>query len=110
MIGPTPRPGTPMVPLLQFIDYIINLYEYVIIAGVVLSWLMAFSVVNPYNRYVMAINQTLGALTEPFLRRIRRVMPDLGAVDISPIVLLLICFFLRSVVIWGWLIPFFARR
>ena len=99
-----------MVPLLQFADYLINLYEYVIIAGVVPAWLMAFSVVNPYNRYVIAINQTLGALTEPFLTRIRRVMPDLGAIDISPIVLLLICFFLRSVVIWGWLIPFFARR
>jgi YggT family protein len=110
MIGPTSPPGAPMVPLLQFVDYLINLYEYVIIAGVVLSWLMAFNVVNPYNRYVAAINQALAALTEPFLRHIRRSMPDLGAVDISPIVLLLICFFLRSVVIWGWLIPLFARR
>lgn len=97
-----------MVPLLRFFDYVINLYEYVIIAAVIVSWLIAFGVINGYNPFVRSLHGALSALTEPLLARIRPLMPDLGAVDISPIVLLLLCFFLRSVVIWGWLIPLFS--
>ena len=99
-----------LLRLIDFLGYLVQLYVYVIIASVILSWLMAFGVVNPYNPTVRAIWQGLNAVTEPLLRPIRNMMPNLGAIDISPIVLLLICFFLRSVVIWGWLIPFFARR
>ena len=88
-----------MLELLGFISSLITLYIYIIIAGAVMSWLMAFNVVNPYNALVRSIWQALNALTEPLLRPIRRWMPDLGGIDISPIVLILACAFVQSVVI-----------
>ena len=88
-----------MIELLGFISYLITLYTYVIIAGVILSWLMAFGVVNPYNPTVRTIDRALSALTEPLLRPIRNALPNLGGIDLSPIVLLLACFFVQSVVI-----------
>ena len=84
--------------ILDFLSYLITLYIYVIIAGVILSWLMAFGVVNPYNPTVRAIWQALNALTEPLLRPIRNVLPNLGAIDISPIILLLGCFFVQGLI------------
>lgn len=96
-----------MVPLLQFIEYLIQLYVYVVIASVIMSWLLAFNVINAYNPFVRSLWNALRAVTEPLLAPIRRMLPDLGGIDISPIVLLLICFFLQSVVIEGWLIPLF---
>lgn len=93
-----------MIPLLLFIDYLLNLYTWVIIAGVIFSWLIAFNVINAYNPFVRSVWQALNAITEPLLRPIRRLMPDLGGLDLSPIVLLLAVFFIRSVVIRGWLI------
>ena len=96
-----------MVPLLQFIDYVIHLYEFVVIANVIFSWLIAFNVVNAYNPVVRSIYQAVGALTDPLLKHIRAIMPNLGGLDLSPVILLLFCYFLRFVVIQGWLIPFF---
>jgi len=93
-----------MIPLLLFIDYLLNLYTWVVIASVVFSWLIAFNVINPYNQFVRSVWQALNAVTEPLLRPIRRYMPDLGGIDLSPVVLLLGIFFVRSVVIHGWLI------
>lgn len=87
-----------LVYVLGFISYLIQLYVYVVIAGVILSWLMAFGVVNPYNPTVRAIWQGLNAVTEPLLRPIRNMMPNLGAIDISPIVLLLACFFVQGLI------------
>jgi YggT family protein len=88
-----------MIELLGFVSYLITLYVYVVIANVILSWLMAFGVVNPYNPTVRAIWQALNALVEPLLRPIRNLLPNLGAIDISPIVLLLGCLFAQSVVL-----------
>jgi len=88
-----------MIELLNFISYLITLYTYIVIANVIMSWLMAFGVVNAYNPTVRAIWSALSALVEPLLRPIRNVMPNLGAIDISPIVLLLGCFFVQSVVL-----------
>jgi YggT family protein len=88
-----------MIELLGFISYLITLYTYIVIANVILSWLMAFGVINPYNPTVRVIWQALNALVEPLLRPIRAVMPNLGAIDLSPIVLLLGCFFVQSVVL-----------
>jgi YggT family protein len=93
-----PQEG-PMIELLNFISYIITLYVYIIIAGAVMSWLIAFNVINPYNQFVRSLWQGLNALTEPVLRPIRRLMPDLGGIDISPLVLILICFFIQSVIL-----------
>jgi YggT family protein len=88
-----------LIRVLGFISYLITLYTWVIIASVVLSWLMAFNVVNAYNPFVRTLWNALNAVTEPLLRPIRRMMPDLGGIDISPIILLLGCYFVQSVVI-----------
>jgi YggT family protein len=88
-----------MIELLGFISYLITLYTYIVIANVILSWLMAFGVVNPYNSTVRAIWQALNALVEPLLRPIRNILPNMGGIDLSPIVLLLGCFFIQSVVL-----------
>ena len=88
-----------MLELLGFISSLITLYIYIIIAGAVMSWLIAFNVVNPYNPFVRSVWQAMNALTEPLLRPIRRWMPDLGGIDISPVVLILACAFVQSVVL-----------
>ncbi len=88
-----------LLRLIDFLGYLIQLYVYVVIASVILSWLMAFGVVNPYNPTVRAIWQGLNAVTEPLLRPIRNILPNMGAIDLSPVVLLLLCFFVQSVVL-----------
>ena len=88
-----------MIELLGFISYLITLYTYVVIAGVVMSWLMAFGVINTHNPFVRTLWEALNAVTEPFLRPIRNMLPNMGGIDISPIVLLLACFFVQSVVL-----------
>ncbi|RUO98755.1 YggT family protein [Hyphomicrobium sp.] len=88
-----------MLELLGFINYLITLYTYVIIAAVIISWLMAFGVVNPYNPIVRSIWQGLNAVTEPLLAPIRNAMPNMGGLDISPVILLLICYFIQTVVL-----------
>ena len=88
-----------MLELLGFISSLITLYIYIIIAGAVMSWLIAFNVVNPYNPIVRSVWQALNALTEPLLRPIRRWMPDLGGIDISPVILILACWFVQWVII-----------
>ena len=65
-----------MIELLNFISLLITLYVYIIIAGAIMSWLIAFNVVNPYNQFVRSIWQGLNALTEPLLRPIRNVLPN----------------------------------
>ncbi len=87
------------VRILLFIHYLLSLYWWIIIAGVVLSWLMAFNVVNAYNPFVRSLWGALNAVTEPLLRPIRRVLPDLGGIDLSPIILLLGVHFIQMVII-----------
>jgi YggT family protein len=93
-----------MAPLLNFIAMVITLYIWVVIIGAILSWLIVFDVVNRRNRVVYMIADSLHKLTEPALRPIRRILPDLGGVDISPVILILGLIFLRDVVILGWLV------
>ena len=85
-----------MHAVLWLINEILNLYWWVIIIGAVLSWLVAFEVINTSNRFVaMALDFTY-RLTEPALRPIRRLLPDLGGIDISPVILLLGIMFLQK--------------
>jgi YggT family protein len=93
-----------MHALIVFIAMVITLYIWVVIIGAVLSWLIAFDVVNRRNRVVYTITDSLYRLTEPALRPIRRVLPDLGGLDISPVILILGLIFLRDVVLLSWLI------
>ncbi len=89
-----------MNPFLWLILTVINVYFWIILAMVVLSWLVAFNVVNRSNPYVRQIGQALERLTEPLLRPIRRVLPDLGGIDLSPIVLLIGMQFFGMLVTW----------
>lgn len=88
-----------MGPLLWLIVTVIDLYTWVVIAGVILSWLTAFSIINTQNRIVYLIGDVVHRLTEPALRPIRRFLPDLGGIDLSPVVLLLGMIFLKQIVI-----------
>lgn len=88
-----------MIELLRFISYLIDWYTYVIFAVVIIGWLLAFNVINGRNAMVQQIWQLLNAVTEPVLAPIRRMMPNLGAIDISPIVLLFGLYFIQSVVL-----------
>jgi YggT family protein len=93
-----------MLALFQTIDLALNLYTWVLIASAIFSWLYAFNVINSSNQFVSSIGSMLYAVTEPALRPIRRVMPNLGGIDISPVILLLIIFFIRSFM-WTTIVP-----
>lgn len=84
-----------MQSLFLLIDTVLNLYTWVIIAWVILSWLVAFNVVNAQNRFVYVVGDMLNRLTEPAMRPIRRIMPNLGGIDLSPLVVLLAIYFIR---------------
>lgn len=88
-----------MIELLLFISQLISMYEFLIIAGVILSWLIGFGIVNPYNQIARAIWNFFQAITEPALRPIRAMLPDLGGIDVSPIVLLLALQFVQQVIL-----------
>ncbi|MCH9806297.1 MAG: YggT family protein [Alphaproteobacteria bacterium] len=90
--------GNLLVIILELAIQVLQIYTFIVLASVIFSWLVAFGVVNAYNPTVRSIYQAISTLTEPALRRIRRYLPDLGAVDISPIVLLLACWFLIRVI------------
>ena len=84
-----------MIAIFYLILQLLKLYSYVVIANVIISWLVAFNILNTSNRFVYAILEFTYRLTEPFLNRIRRFLPNLGAFDISPIVLLLLIWFIE---------------
>jgi YggT family protein len=87
-----------MQSVLDVIDLALGLYTWLVIASAMISWLVAFNVINASNDLVRTIWDFLYRVTEPALRPIRKVMPNLGGLDLSPIVLLLIIFFLQSVI------------
>ncbi len=93
-----------MLSVLYFIDqYLISLLIWIIIGSVILSWLIAFNVVNPYNQFVRSLWDMFHRITEPMLRPIRRMLPDMGGIDLSPMILILVLIFIRVVVIQDWL-------
>ncbi len=85
-----------MYAFLNLVSTVIWIYVWLLIAQAVLSWLVAFGIVNRYNRVVATIGDFLWRVTEPLLRPIRRVLPDLGGIDISPVILILLLWFLRN--------------
>ena len=84
-----------MIAVFYLVLQILKIYSYVVIANVVISWLVAFNVLNTQNRFVYSVLDFTYRLTEPFLRRIRAFLPNLGAFDISPIILLLLIWFIE---------------
>ena len=84
-----------MIALFYLSLQILKLYSYVVIANVLISWLVTFNVLNTTNRFVYLVLDFTYRLTEPFLRKIRGLLPNLGAIDISPVILLLLIWFLE---------------
>ena len=86
-----------LIPLIQLAIMGLQLYVYALIISAVLSWLVAFNVVNTQNKFVYSIGSFLHRITEPGLRKIRQFVPNFGGVDISPIILIMGIFFLQGV-------------
>ncbi len=91
-----------MNAILWLITTVIDLYVWIIILQVVLSWLIAFNVINTQNRFVYLVGDFLYRVTEPALRPIRRILPNLGGIDLSPIVLLLLLYFAQRLLFEYW--------
>jgi YggT family protein len=100
--APVAEDRRPMLSLLTLIDTIIDIYTWVVIASAIMSWLVAFGVVNLRNQFIRWIVDFLYRITEPALRPIRRFLPNLGGIDISPVILLLGLFFVRSLLWEYW--------
>ncbi|WP_152047010.1 YggT family protein [Aureimonas psammosilenae] len=88
-----------MLAVLDVILLVLNIVWWLVILSAILSWLYAFNVVNSRNQFVDAIGGFLFRMTEPLYRPIRRVLPDLGGIDLSPLVVLLLIFFLQQVIL-----------
>ena len=82
-----------MIAIFYLALQILKLYSYVVIANVVISWLVSFNIINTQNRFVYSILEMTYRLTEPMLNRIRGFLPNLGSLDIAPVVLLLLIWF-----------------
>jgi YggT family protein len=91
-----------MNPFLWLIDTIINIYIWLLIASAVLSWLIAFGVVNTRNPIVHNVGEFLYRVTEPLLRPIRNLMPNLGGIDVSPVILIIGLLFLERFIFWAY--------
>ncbi|MCC0055508.1 MAG: YggT family protein [Rhodobiaceae bacterium] len=89
--------------IISGIVLLINLYIYVLIASAVFSWFVAFNVVNTRNQVVHTIGEFLWRATEPALRPIRRVLPNLGGLDISPVILVIILIVIQRFLVWQFL-------
>ena len=84
-----------MIAIFYLTLQILKLYSYVVIANVIVSWLISFNILNTQNRFIYSILELSYRLTDPFLNRIRRFLPNLGSLDISPVILLLLIWFIE---------------
>jgi len=87
-----------MKSIFILLDNIITIYLWIIIINAILSWLVAFNVLNTQNRFVFSVLDATYKLTDPALSKIRRFIPMFGSIDISPVVLILILMFLRNII------------
>jgi YggT family protein len=88
-----------MRSILDIVLIVLHIYVWLLIAAAVLSWLVAFNVVNTRNQFVAMVGDFLYRITEPLLAPIRRMMPGLGGIDISPVILILIIFLIESIIV-----------
>jgi len=84
-----------MIAIFYLVLQILKLYSYIVIVNVIISWLVSFNVLNTQNRFVYSVLELTYRLTEPFLNKIRHFLPNLGTLDISPIILLLLIWFIE---------------
>ena len=85
-----------MKSIFFLVDSVINIYIWLIIINAILSWLVAFKVLNTQNQFVFTVLNATHQLTDPVLNKIRRFIPNLGSIDISPVVLILLLIFIRN--------------
>jgi YggT family protein len=88
-----------MIVILQIADLLLGVLSWIIIIQAIISWLVAFNVINTYNDFVRQFLYALDRITEPVYRPIRRIMPDFGALDLSPLVVLLLIYILRNILL-----------
>ena len=86
-------------PLIQVVVIALDLYIWAIIISAILSWLVHFGVINPSNQFIRMIGEFLWRITEPALRPLRRFIPNLGGIDVTPIILILLIFFAQRVLL-----------
>ena len=87
-----------MKSIFILLDSIITIYLWIIIINAILSWLVAFNILNTQNRFVFSVLDTTHKLTDPALNKIRRFIPTFGSIDISPVILILFLMFLRNII------------
>ena len=87
-----------MKSILVLLDSVITIYIWIVIINAILSWLVAFNIMNTQNRFVFSVLDTTYKLTDPALNKIRRFLPSFGSVDLSPVVLILFLMFIRNLV------------
>jgi YggT family protein len=97
------------MPFLELISLVLKLYTWIIIIGVILSWLVNFNVINARNEFVQAIGRFCHSATEPLLRRIRRFIKPINGLDLSPLILLLLVHLLNRC-LWWYVAPVLASR
>ncbi len=88
-----------MIILVQILSILLSVVWWVVIIQAIMSWLIAFNVINTYNDFVANVWMALDRMTQPLYRPIRRIMPDFGALDLSPMVVLLIIYILQAVLL-----------
>jgi YggT family protein len=87
-------------PIAALMIEILEIYKWVVVAAVIVSWLTAFNVINSHNNFVRTVLRILLAMTEPVFRPIRRILPAIGGLDLSPIVVFVIIWFLQYSITW----------
>jgi len=87
-----------MKSIFILVDSIITIYLWIIIINAILSWLVAFNILNTQNRFVFSVLDTTYKMTDPALNRIRRFIPTFGSIDVSPVILILLLMFLRNLI------------
>lgn len=88
-----------MIAVLNTLLLVLRLYWYVVLAMIILSWLISFNVVNTRNQFVSSVWRVLNQLTEPVLRPIRRLLPNMSGLDLSPVILFVILFFIEQIIV-----------
>ncbi len=88
-------------PIAALLIEVLEIYKWIVIAAVIVSWLTAFNVINQYNNFVRTILRILITLTDPVFRHVRRVIPPIGGLDFSPIVVFVIIWFLQYTISWA---------
>jgi len=88
-------------PIAALLIEVLEFYKWVVIAAVIVSWLIAFNVINYHNNFVRTVLRILSALTDPVFRQVRKVLPPMGGLDLSPIIVFVIIWFLQYSITWA---------